>query len=122
MFVFSDIFEINREILKDGNSLLITLVKNLSGEDNRFKRINVKKIISFNEVVNKSISEVVFKLNDINKIDLLEGLSKENGNTDVKLVLNENGNKLMFKLKEKRKIDRKIINSLKNKEISAVID
>ncbi len=122
LFVFSDIFEINREILKDGNSLLITLVKNLSGEDNRFKRINVKKIISFNEVVNKSISEVVFKLNDINKIDLLEGLSKENGNTDVKLVLNENGNKLTFKLKEKRKIDRKIINSLKNKEISAVIN
>ena len=122
MFVFSDIFELDREILKDGNSLLVTLVKNLSGEDNRFKRINVKKIISFNEVVNKSISEVVFKLNDINKIDLLEGLSKENGNTDVKLVLNENGNKLTFKLKEKRKIDRKIINSLKNKEISAVIN
>ena len=73
-------------------------------------------------MVNKSISEVVFKLNDINKIDLLESLSKENGNTDVKLILNENGNKLMFKLKEKRKIDRKIINSLKNKEISAVID
>ena len=107
---------------RNGNSLLITLVKNLSGEENRFKRINVKKIISFNEVVNKSISEVVFKLNDINKIDLLEGLTKENGNTDVKLVLNENGNKLTFKLKEKRKIDRKIINSLKNKEISAVID
>ena len=122
MFVFSDIFEINREILKDGNSLLITLVKNLSGEDNRFKRINVKKIISFNEVVNKSISEVVFKLNDINKIDLLEGLSKENGNTDVKLILNENGKKLTFKLKEKRKIDRKIINFLKNKEISTVIN
>ena len=122
LFIFSDIFEISREILKEGNSILITLIKNLSGEENRFKKINVKKIISLNEVINKSMKEVIFKLNDVNKLDLLKFLSDKNGNTDVKLQLSDHDKQLTFKLKEKRKVDRKIINSIKNNEISTLIN
>ena len=44
LFIFSEILELNRNILLEGNSLLITLNKNLSNDENRFKRINVKKI------------------------------------------------------------------------------
>ena len=29
LFIFSDILELNREILKEGNSLILTLIKNL---------------------------------------------------------------------------------------------
>ena len=36
---FSDILELNRNILKEGNSLILTLVKNISNDENRFRRI-----------------------------------------------------------------------------------
>ena len=50
LFIFSDILELNREILKEGNSLILTLVKSISDEENRFKRINVQKIASLKDL------------------------------------------------------------------------
>ena len=44
LFIFSDILELNRNILVEGNSLILTLSKNITEDNNRFKRINVKKI------------------------------------------------------------------------------
>ena len=44
LFIFSEILESNRNILKEGNSLILTVIKSLSDENNRFKRINVKKL------------------------------------------------------------------------------
>ena len=45
LFIFSDILDTNRDTLKEGNSLILTLIKSVSGEENRFKRINVQKIV-----------------------------------------------------------------------------
>ena len=55
--------ELNREILKDGNSLILTLFKNISNDENRFKRINVQKIASLKDLFNSSINEVSFVIN-----------------------------------------------------------
>ena len=46
LFIFSDILELNREILKEGSSLILTLIKSISNDENRLKRINVQKIAS----------------------------------------------------------------------------
>ena len=46
LFIFSDIFETNRDNLIEGNSLMITLIKNYVDEDKSQRRINVKKMIS----------------------------------------------------------------------------
>ena len=32
LFIFSDVLELNREILKEGNSLILTLFKNVSND------------------------------------------------------------------------------------------
>ena len=122
LFLFSDIFELNREILKEGNSLLITVVKNISNDENRMKRINVTKISSINSLANTPIHEVLFELKDLSQLELLKNLDKNNGNAIVKLSLKNSKGKMVFKLKEKRKIDRDLINSLKNREISAHIN
>ena len=50
LFIFSDILESNRENLVEGNSLIITLTKNISNDENRFKRINVQKIASLKDL------------------------------------------------------------------------
>ena len=48
-------------------------------------------------------------------------MSQKEGNAQVKLILKDNEKNLTFKLKEKRQIDRKIINTLINEEISTLI-
>ena len=122
LFIFSDIFEMNRKILVEGNSLIITLVKNLSDEENRFKRINVKKIALLKELINKPIKEIQFKSENIKFFKSIFNLSKTNAQTDVKLVIKDNGKNLIFKLKDKRYIDRKTLESLNDKAISSLIN
>ena len=122
LFIFSDILEMNRKILVEGNSLIITLVKNLSDEENRFKRINVKKIALLKELINKPIKEIQFKSENIKFFKSIFNLSKTNAQTEVKLVIKDNGKNLIFKLKDKRNIDRKTLEPLNDKAISWLIN
>ena len=112
----------NRNVLVEGNSLIITLVKNLSDEENRFKRINVKKIVSLKELINKPIKAIQFRSENIDSLKSLSNLSKEKTQTEVKIVIKDNTNNLIFKLKDKRHIERKTLESFKNKDISTIID
>ena len=50
LFIFSDILELNREVLKEGNSLILSLVKSFSSDENKLKRINVQKISLFKRI------------------------------------------------------------------------
>ena len=59
LFIFSEILESNRNILKEGNSLILTVIKSLSDENNRFKRVNVKKIISLKDLINIPINQTI---------------------------------------------------------------
>jgi DNA polymerase-3 subunit alpha len=122
LFIFSDILEMNRSILVEGNSFIITLVKNLSDEENRFKRINVKKIALLKELINKPIKEIQFKSENIKFFKSIFNLSKTNAQTEVKLVIKDNGKNLIFKLKDKRYIDRKTLESMNDKAISSLIN
>ncbi len=122
LFIFSDIFEMNRNVLVEGNSLIITLVKNISDEENRFKRINVKKIVSLKELINKPIKSIQFRSENIDSLKSLSNLSKEKAQTEVNIVIKDNTKNLIFKLKDKRHIERKTLESLKSKDISTIID
>ena len=121
LFIFSDILELNRQILKEGSSLILTLVKSLTNDENRFKRINVQKIVSLNDLINKPITEVIFNLKSLKELDEISKLLSKNGNTFIKIRLSDDKNILDFQLKNKRNIDRKTLNHLRNKEISAII-
>jgi DNA polymerase-3 subunit alpha len=121
LFVFSDILDLNRDILIEGNSLIITLKKNISNDENRFKRINVQKIASLKDLYNKPVSEITFNIKSIKEVDVISNLIKEKGTTEVNINLNEEDSELIFKLKNKRLIDRKSINTLKNRGISTII-
>ena len=112
LFVFSDIFDANRNQLIEGNSLIITLIKNFSEENKNQKKINVKKIISVKDVVNKPIKEIKIKINNINEIDKLKNLSTENGKTKVIIQVSQEGKIYDFELNKLRNIDHGIINSL----------
>ena len=121
LFVFSDTLELNREILIEGNSLIITLIKNISNDENRFKRINVQKIASLKDLFNKPVSEIIFDIRSIKEIDKISNIVKEDGLTDVKINIKNKNKEFTFKLKNKRHIDRKSINILRNDNISTNI-
>jgi len=121
LFIFSDILELNRQSLIEGNSLIFTIGKNISAEENRFKRLNVKKISSLKDLFNKPISEIKFCINNINQINEISDLIKKEGTTEVKIKINNQNNELVFKLNKKRLIERKSINTLKNQDILTII-
>ena len=121
LFIFSDVLDLNREILKEGNSLILTLVKSTSNDENRFKRINVQKIGSLKDLINKSIDEVLFNIKSLKELDEISNFLTKKGETLVKIKINNKDYNFDFQLSNKRNIDRKTINILRNKEISALI-
>ena len=122
LFIFSDILELNREILKEGSSLLLTLAKSISNDENRFKRINVQKIGSLMDLFNSPIKEVYFDLNSNENIDTISKSLVDEGKTEVYLNILADNKTLKFKLKNTRNLDRKSLNLLRKREISSVIN
>ena len=118
----SDTLELNREILKEGSSLLLTLVKTISNDENKTKRINVQKIASLKDLINKPISEVLFKITSPNQLEKISNLLAENGKTNVNIEFDNGENKLFFKLENPRNLDRKTLNLIKNQQIQAEIN
>ena len=112
IFIFSEILESNRNILSEGNSLLLTLNKNLSEDENRFKRINVSKIILLKELINKPITKLELSFNNIEKISHLN-LSETDGKTDVTLKYGTDKKEYVFKLKKNRNVNRDLLNLIK---------
>ena len=121
LFVFSDTLDLNRKLLTEGNSLLITLHKNSSNEDNRFKRINVRKIVNLKDLLNKPFGEIDLNLKNLDKINELSKILTKDGDVKVNLKIKDNENLLTFKLKNKRKLDRKSVNLIRNMDISSDI-
>ena len=122
LFIFSDIFELNRNILIDGNSLLISLLKDQSNEENRFKRINVKKIVLLKDLINTPIKKIIFKTEKPEMVDVLSSITNKKGDTEVEIEIIHNDKKHIFKLKDKRNIERNMLKSLKKEDISIKIN
>ena len=122
LFIFSDILELNREILIEGSSLIITLIKTISNDENKSKRINVQKIASLKDLFNKPVNEIIFDIQSVKDLDKISGLVSKKGLTEVIINIKDKNKNISFKLKNKRLIDRKSINTLRNNEISAIIN
>ncbi len=122
LFIFSDVLELNREILKEGSSLILTLFKNISNDENRLTRINVQKIASLKDLFNSPLNEVSFKLKSVQQIENISKILKDDGKTIININLLIEDNIIKFRLKNARKLDRKSLNLLRNQEIQAIIN
>ena len=121
IFIFSDLLELNREILKEGNSLILTLVKNISNDENRFKRINVQKIASLKDLFNSPINEISFNVKSIEQIQKISKFLSLDGKTQIKFNLSTDDQILNFQLKKPMNLDRKSLNLLRKQQIQAEI-
>ena len=116
LFVFSDIFDINRSLLIEGNSVMITLIKNFSDDNKIQKKINIKKITSLNDLFNKPINNLKLRFNSISELEKIKSLKSDEGNATITIEIPNKSHNYIFKLKTKRKIDYKLINILKISE------
>ena len=121
LFIFSDLLEINREFLKEGSSLLITVNKNVSDENNRFKKYNVKKISPLQNLINKPIENILISVHTEENLKEIDKILHKQGNTNVKIKFISETKELVFNLKNKRHIDRNHIKLLRNQGISTNI-
>jgi DNA polymerase III subunit alpha len=115
LFLFSEILEVNRKNLVAGKSFLITVIKNTEDQDNRFRRINVRKIVNLEDVVNSNYTNVHIEIEDSHNLEKLYKSINEKGDSTIKISVNEKNKNYLFELKDKRKFDYKTLKNL-NKE------
>jgi DNA polymerase-3 subunit alpha len=118
LFIFSDVLDLNRDILKEGSSLILTLTKNISSDEDKTKRINVRKIASLKDLFNSPIKEVTLNLSSKVQLKEIKNFLDEKGETLVNINIFDKSKISTFKLKTLRNLDRKTINIIRNKEIS----
>ena len=115
LFIFSEILIQNREKLKESESFVLTLLKESNGENLQI-RVNVKKIVSLDEIINRSYDNISIELNDNYDLAELKNFLKDKGNTKIKIIIPYNNKKAIFSLENERKFDFKLLNTIKSKE------
>jgi len=103
--------------LKEGSSLILTLSKNISSDEDRTKRINIRKLTSLKDLFNGSIKEITLDLSSKMQLKEIQNFLDEKGETVVNINITDGSKTSSFKLKNPRNVDRKSINILRNKEI-----
>ena len=115
LFLFSEILEKNREKLIAGKSFLLTIIKDKENQENRFRRINVRKIVSLEEVTKLSYNNVLIELNTSDSLKNLYETIKEKGESKIQISVEDSNKNYLFELKDKRKFDFQTLKNL-NKE------
>ncbi len=113
LFIFSEILIQNREILKEGESFVLTLFKDTNTIQ---RRINVKKIVSIEQLINYKYKKVSIEIDENSDLEEFKKLLDNKGETEINLILNQKDKKYKFKLENLRKFDLKLFNEVKSKE------
>ena len=116
LFLFAEILVAKREKLKESESFVLTLQKdNISGESIK-KRVNVKKILNLDDVINKPYSKVTIELKKNYDLDEIKKLLSNKGETEINILIKDENKKALFSLQENRKFDLNHLKALKAKE------
>jgi len=113
IFLFSDLFSLNRDKLIESNSFILTLHKEKNTDENSSVRVNIRKIVDLSDLVNKTYEKVSIELNNKEKLKELNELLKNNGETKINVILKDNNKNYSFELEKARKFDFNLFNSIK---------
>ncbi len=116
LFLFAEILISNREKLKESESFVLTLQKDKISGENLKKRINVRKITSLDEVINKPYSKVTIELKQNYDLDEIHELLSVNGDTEINFIIKDQNKQAHYSLQNNRKFDLKDLKALKAKK------
>ena len=112
LFLFAETLIANRDKLKESESFVLTLQKDRNNGEEK-KRINVKKILSLDEVINKPYSKVTIEIKDSHDLNEIKNLLSKKGETKINLIVKYNNKLACYSLQENRKFDFNHLKALK---------
>ena len=80
------------------------------------RRINVKKIVSLDNLINHNYKKVSIEIDENLDFEELKKLLEKKGETEVQLVIKQKDTRFTIKLENLRKFDLKLFNEVKNRE------
>ena len=116
LFLFAEVLVANREKLKESESFVLTLKKENISSETINKRVNVKKILNLDEVINKPYPKVTIELKNDYNIEEIKALLSSKGETEINLLIKDKNRRALFLLKENRKFDLNHLKALKAKK------
>ena len=73
------------------------------------------------DLINKPINSISFKVKNVDEVNVLSKMLKKGGDVEVNINIVSSDKAYKVKLKDKRLIDRKTVNLIKNQGISTTI-
>ena len=116
LFLFAEILVQNREKIQESESFVLTLQKDKFINESSQRRVNVRKILSLDDIINKPYSKVTIELNENYDINELKKLLKNEGQTEISLIIHNKNKKVYYNLQNSRKFDFNHLKAIKSKE------
>ncbi len=116
LFLFAEILVQNRDKMKESESFVLTLQKDRLISETSQRRANVRKILSLDEIINKPYSKVIIELNENYDINDLKNILKNEGQTEISLIIPNKNKKIFFNLENSREFDFNHLKAIKSKE------
>jgi len=105
----------------EGHSVLITILKDKEHSENRFRRINVRNLISLKDINKQSLVNIAFEIKKKEDLKKISPFINERGSTSVKIKIKDYDKIAVFELKDKRKINNEILKKLKKEGFLPII-
>ena len=116
LFLFSEILVQNRDKIKESESFVLTLHKDKVTSEASQRRVNVRKILSIEDILNKPYPKVTIEVSENYDIDELKKLLKNKGQTEISLIIHNKNKKIYYNLQNSRKFDFNHLKAIKSKE------
>jgi DNA polymerase-3 subunit alpha len=118
LFIFSERLIENRNNLLVGNSFLIKVKKEKNKD--RIVRINLDSIFLMDDLKNKNIEKVTFKIKNINSLSLIKERLNQKGSSEVIIIFEDKSSGIYsFALNSRLKIKQKDIEFLENNHVKS---
>jgi DNA polymerase-3 subunit alpha len=116
LFLFSEILVSNRDKIKESESFVLTLHKDRSITEVSQRRINIRKILSIDDIINKPYTQVTIELRENYNLNEIKNLLTKEGKTKISLIINNKNKKIHYSLQNTRKFDFNQLKTMKSKE------
>ena len=116
LFIFSEKLVENRNNLLVGNSFLIKVKKEKNKDG--IERVNLDNIFLIDDLKNKEIENVTFKINNLKSLSLIKDRLKKKGSSKVNIIFEDKSSVIYsFALNYRLRVLQKDIEFLKNNQI-----
>ena len=118
LFIFSEKLIENRNNLLVGNSFLIQVKKENTKDG--IERVNLDNIFLIDNLKNKNIEKITFKINNLNSLSLIKDRLKQKGSSEVNIIFEDKElGSYSFTLNSRLKVLQKDIEFFENNHVKS---